>query len=64
MLDFETYKKSLGRIAETLTDDEIDKRRYLADQIADVFFDIWLKKKNQITVPVPSVAINEGESAR
>lgn len=46
MIDLEKYKRSLGPIAVSLTDEQIEKLRTAHDQIADLFFDIWLKKRN------------------
>jgi len=46
MIDLEKYKRSLGSVAESMTDEQIEKLRAMHDQIADLVFDIWLKKRN------------------
>ena len=46
MIDFAKFKKSLGPIVASLTDEQIERLRTMQDQIADLFFDVWLKKRN------------------
>jgi hypothetical protein len=43
---FDEFKKSLGPVASKYSDEEIERQRIVADQMADVFFDIWLRKRN------------------
>lgn len=47
MIDFEKFKKSLGRTANSLSDKDIERIRDIQDQFAEVFVDIWIKKRNQ-----------------
>ncbi len=43
MLTPEKFKKSLGEEAKNLTEEEIVKLRDQMDQLADIFFDMWLE---------------------
>jgi hypothetical protein len=45
-MEFEEFKKTLGTLAEKLSDEEIDKLRILLDKFADLMFDRWLRKIN------------------
>lgn len=45
MIDLNTYKNILIRNGTTsLSDEEIVKLRDQQDQMAEIFFDMWLKK--------------------
>lgn len=49
MIDLETYKKSLGKVADKLPEEEILKIRKIQDDLAEIFFPLWLetvKNKN------------------
>lgn len=46
MISLKEFKKSLGIIAEDMTDIEIEQLRNLQDQLADTIFNIWLENKN------------------
>ncbi len=46
LIDFEAFKKSLGKKSASLSEEEIDKRRMQADRFAEAIFDKWLRKKN------------------
>lgn len=45
-LSFDEFKRSLGPLANRYSDVEIEKQRIIADKMADLFFDVWLKKIN------------------
>lgn len=47
MLSIEEFKKKLGRKADSFSESEIECLRVAEDQFADVFFDVWLRKRNQ-----------------
>ena len=44
---FEEFKRSLGLAASLYTDEEIDRIRIVFEQLADMTFDGWLRKKNR-----------------
>lgn len=46
MIELSTFKKALGPVAASLTDEQIEQLRVIQDRFADVFFDVWLKKLN------------------
>jgi hypothetical protein len=46
MIPLEEFKKSLGSIADTLTEEEILALREKLDRLADIVFDMWLRKRN------------------
>lgn len=51
MLDFNTFKKKLGDIALTMTDEEIKRLLKNQDKMAEILFNMWLKKiKRKIKV--------------
>ena len=50
MIPLSKCKKALGPAAKDLTDEEIEKIRDILDQLADVLFDHWIKKRNQEVV--------------
>ena len=43
MMEFEEFKKTLGPLADKLSDEEIDGLRVLLDKFADLMFDRWLR---------------------
>ena len=43
MIPFQEFKDSLGDEAEGLTEEQILKLRENQDQMADIFFDMWLR---------------------
>ena len=50
MIGLETYKKSLGKSAETMSEKQILELRDNQDRLAEILFDMWLKdteKKKQ-----------------
>lgn len=49
MVSIEEFKKSLGKIADKLSEGEILKLREIEDKIADAVFDSWLRKRNNIS---------------
>ena len=52
MIDLSAFKKSLGPLANKLSEKEILEVREHQDRLAEVFFDMWLndtkKKKNEL----------------
>ena len=44
MIDLKDFKKSLGNLAKELSEEQILKLRDHQDQMAEVLFDMWLKK--------------------
>jgi hypothetical protein len=46
MIPLEEFKKSLGPLADTLSEAEILALREQLDRLADVVFDMWLRKRN------------------
>jgi hypothetical protein len=44
MIDITTFKKSLGEIAKDLTDTDIKKLMDVEYKLANVFFDMFVKK--------------------
>lgn len=49
MVGLEEFKKALGDKAKHLSEPEILKIRELQDKLADSYFDMWLKKRNNIS---------------
>jgi hypothetical protein len=47
VIDFEKFKKSLGRTADSLSDEDIERIICIQDQFVEVFVDIWIKKRKQ-----------------
>lgn len=47
MIDLEKFKKSLGGLAKELSEEEILKLRDNQDQMAEIFFNLWLKEVKQ-----------------
>jgi hypothetical protein len=45
MIPLEEFKKSLGTLADTLSDDEILATRELMDRLADIVVDSWFRKQ-------------------
>ena len=43
------FKKSLGKLGETLNEEQILKLREVQDRLADAVFDYLLKKRNNLT---------------
>ena len=50
MIPLKEFKDSLGDKAKELTEEQILKLRKQMDKMADVFFDMWLKKRNKKTL--------------
>jgi hypothetical protein len=52
MISLKEFKKSLGVTAKSLSEEEILKLREQQDQMAEVFFSMWLNdiktKKNEV----------------
>ena len=46
MIPLEEFKKSLGPLADTLSEEEILALREKLDRLADIVFDSWLRKRN------------------
>ena len=53
MMSIEEFKKTLPH-PEKYTAEEIEKLRNLLDRFADVFFDMWLRKKNAENEELPA----------
>ena len=51
MIPLEEFKKSLGPIADTLSEEEILALREKLDCLADIVFDMWLRKRNGLDKP-------------
>ena len=50
MISLEEYKKALGPLAQTLSEEEILKAREIQDKMAEILFYEWLKEiKNKKT---------------
>jgi hypothetical protein len=56
MMEFEEFKKTLGPLADKLSDKEIDDLRILLDKFADLMFDRWLRNMNK-DLPKPSLPV-------
>ena len=46
MIPLEEFKKSLGTLADTLSDEEILDAQERMDRLANIVFDMWLRKRN------------------
>jgi hypothetical protein len=46
MIPLEKLKKSLGPLADSLSKEEILALREKLDRLADIVFDMWLRKRN------------------
>jgi hypothetical protein len=46
MIPLEEFKKSLGPLADTLSEEQILDLREKLDCLADILFDSWLRKRN------------------
>ena len=46
MIPLKEFKKSLGSLADTLSEEEILALREQLDHLAEIVFDIWLRKRN------------------
>lgn len=46
MVSLEDFKKSLGSLAEKLSDEEIERLCCISDRFADAVFDDWKKNLN------------------
>ncbi len=44
MINLEDFKKSLGKQVNFLSDDDILELRKNQDQMADIFFEMWLSE--------------------
>lgn len=44
MISFEAFKASLGKTADELSDEQIERIRYAFDKIADMAFTQWVKR--------------------
>lgn len=51
MIPLEEFKKSLGPLADTLSEEEILKVRENMDHLADIVFEMWLRKRNNPDKP-------------
>jgi len=49
MVSIEKFRKSLGKTANKLSEEEILRLREIEDKIADAVFDSWLRKRNNVT---------------
>ncbi len=49
MISLEEFKKSLGKTTETMTEEQILELRENQDKMAEIFFNIWLKKTKKKT---------------
>jgi len=47
MIPISEFKKLLGAVAADLSAAEIEHLRDLEDRLADILFDVWLRKRNQ-----------------
>jgi hypothetical protein len=47
MIPISEFKKLLGPAAADLSAAEIEHLRDLEDRLADILFDVWLRKRNQ-----------------
>lgn len=50
MITIEELRKTLPEKYKNLSDEELTKLRNTLDGLANVFFDMWLKKRNQNAV--------------
>jgi len=48
MIPLEEFKKSLGPLADTLSEEEILALREKLDRLADIVFDSWLRERNSL----------------
>ena len=51
MLTIQTFKKSLGKMGERLTDKEVEKLFQLQSQFANTLFDLW-QSKSRVDIAV------------
>jgi hypothetical protein len=51
MIPLEEFKKSLGTLADSLSEVEILALREKLDRLADIVFDMWLRKRNGPSKP-------------
>ena len=47
MISIEEFKKALGGLADELTEEQILKVRDQQDQMAEIFFAMWLESINK-----------------
>lgn len=48
MIALADFKKALGTLTEELSEEEILKLRDNQDQMAEIFFNLWLDKTNKL----------------
>jgi hypothetical protein len=46
MIPLEEFKKSLGSLTDTLSEEEILALRDKLDRLADIVFNMWLRKRS------------------
>ena len=51
MIPLEESKKSLGSLADTLSEEEILALREKLDRLSDIVFDMWLRDRNSPDKP-------------
>jgi hypothetical protein len=51
MIPLEEFKKSLGSLADSLSEEEILALREKLDRLAEIIFDLWLRKRNSPDKP-------------
>jgi hypothetical protein len=51
MIPLEEFKKSLGLLADSLSEEEILALRETLDRLADIVFGSWLRKRNNPDKP-------------
>lgn len=47
MIPLQEYKDALGDVAKELTEEQIVKLWHQQDQMADIFFNMWLEDRNK-----------------
>jgi hypothetical protein len=47
MISLQEFKKSLGKTAEKMTDEQLLRLREIQDKEAEIYFSMWLKKIQQ-----------------
>jgi hypothetical protein len=47
MIPLDEFRKSLGPLADTLSEEEILDLRERMDRLADIVFDCWLRDRNK-----------------
>lgn len=51
MIPLDKFKESLGSLANTLPETQVEQFRVLLDQVADAAFDKWLNRRSAERLP-------------